>query len=319
MANHQNFKSEKNKAKKFEAEFKNYTGPEGITTQQLEIGLWYVEHKQKLKMALIGLIIIAAAVSWAYTIYGFAYYLARGLNQDEILAKQLVETSSLGHDYVLSLSAKKLAVAPVGILQSADGKYDLYAQMENNNQKWWAEFDYYFIAAGRQTEKVHGYVLPLEAKYFFSLAKDFENPPAAAALILENVKWQRINPHQIQDWHDYYTKHLAIAIADVKFTPAAASPLSEKLNLNQLSFNAINQTAFNYWDTGFTILLFRDGGLVNLNHYILNDFMSGQKRLVAISWPGDIGQVDKVEIVPEINIMKDDIYIPYEGGIGQEK
>ena len=136
---------------------------------------------------------------------------------------------------------------------------------------------------------------------------------------MENIKWQRISPHKIPDWHDYYKKHLAISSADIKFTPAGLSPLSEKLNLNQLSFNAINNTAFNFWETGFTILLFRSGELANINHYILNDFMSGQKRFVELSWPGDIGQVDRVEIVPEINIMKDDIYIKYEGGVGQEK
>jgi hypothetical protein len=47
--------------------------------------------------------------------------------------------------------------------------------------------------------------------------------------------------------------------------------------------------------------------------------MSGQKKSVEISWPGDLGWVDSVEIIPEINIMKDDIYIPYQGGVGQPK
>lgn len=322
MDNQQNYPpagGEKNRDKKFEAAVKNYTGPEGITTKQLEAGLWYVEHKQLLRRILYGFLILVSAVSWTYTIYGFAYYIARGMTEDQILAQQLVKTSSIGHDYVLQVSAKELAVSPVGILRSTDKKYDFYAQIRNDNQAWWAEFDYYFMTEGRPTAKTHSYILPLEPKYLFALAQDFDSPPAAAALIMENIKWQRISSHKIPDWHDYYEKRLAIKSADVKFTPASASPLSEKLNLNQLSFNAINQTAFNYWETGFTILLFRGGELANINHYILNDFMSGQKRFVELSWPGEIGWVDKVEIISEINIMKDDIYIKYEGGIGQEK
>lgn len=298
---------------------KNYTGPEGITTKQLEAGLWYVEHKQLLRRILYGFLIVVAAVSWTYTIYGFAYYLARGMDEDRIMVKQLVETNNIGHSYVLQISAKELAVTPVQVIRSADRKYDLYVQARNNNQDWWAEFDYYFITEGSQTEKAHGYILPSEAKYIFALAQDFNNSPAAATLVMENVKWQRISPHQIQDWSDYYKKHLAILSTDIKFTPAGSSPLSEKLNLNQLIFNVSNNTAFNYWETGFTILLYQAGSLVNINHYILNDFMSGQKRFVEISWSGAIGWVDKVEIIPEINIMKDDIYIKYEGGVGQEK
>jgi len=38
-----------------------------------------------------------------------------------------------------------------------------------------------------------------------------------------------------------------------------------------------------------------------------------------MSWLGGLSGVDNVKIVPEINIFKDDIYIEYEGGIGEEK
>lgn len=320
MDNNQGFNQnqEKIKARELEAKAKNYVGPEGLATKQLEVGLWYVEHKQLLRRILYGCLIVVGTISWAYTIYGFAYYIARGMNEDDILARQLVQANSIGHNYVVEVGASALAVSPVEILRSTDKKYDLYARVRNDNQRWWAEFDYYFLVEGRQTAKIHGYILPAETKYLLALAQDFTNPPAAA-LVIENMNWQRVSAHEIPDWNDYYKKHLAIQTADIKFTSAGLSPLSEKLNLNQLSFNAINNTAFNFWEIGFTILLHQGGSLANINHYILNDFMSGQKRFIEISWPGDIGQADRVEIIPEINIMKDDIYIPFAGGIGQEK
>ena len=49
-----NQNQEKNQAKNLEARFKNYTGPEGITTKQLEAGLWFVEHKQLLRRIIYG-------------------------------------------------------------------------------------------------------------------------------------------------------------------------------------------------------------------------------------------------------------------------
>lgn len=308
-----------NKAKQIEAQLKHYTGPEGITAKQLEIGLWYVKHKQFLKKILYGFLIMVSAVSWSYFIYGFSYYLARGMKEDEILTRQLIEANSIGHDYVLQLSAKSLVMAPVEVLKSTDKKYDLYVRLQNDNPKWWAEFDYYFIAAGRPTAKAKGFILPQEAKNFLTLAQDFDYEPSLAEFIMENLKWHRLDQHKIPDWSAYYLSRLNIEIKDIKFTPASASLLSEKLNLNQLSFRAGNQTAYNFWQTGFAILLYGAGGLVNLNYYTLDDFMSGQERFIEISWPGQLGFVDKIEIIPEINIMRDDVYIPYEGGVGKEK
>ncbi|MFH0955599.1 MAG: hypothetical protein V1801_00045 [Candidatus Falkowbacteria bacterium] len=317
--NNQNLNQGKTKSKDFEDRMKNYVSTEGITTKQLEIGLWYVEHKRQLRMVLNGFLILISAVSWVYTIYGFAYYIARGMNEDEILTRQLVQVNSVGHDYIMQVGAKDLALGPVEIIRSADKKYELFVKLKNDNPKLWAEFDYYFTAAGRQTEKIKGYILPEDIKYLAALAEDFSYSPEGAELIMENISWRRVNQHQITDWEAYRAGHLNIASADIKFIPANASPLSEKLGLNQLSFNVINHTAYNYWSVGFAILLYNRDQITAINHYVLNDFMSEQKRLVEISWPGDLGRADRIEIIPEINIMKDDIYIKYDGGIGQEK
>ena len=245
-----------NRTKEIEAKVENYTSPEGITTKQLEIGLWYVEHKRQLKMVLIVFLILIGAVSWSYSIYNFAYYIFRGMNEDKILADQLVQTSAIGHDYILQVSAKPLAANPVEIINSADQKYDLFTQIKNDNQKWWAEFDYYFVASGVETKKANGYILPGEAKYLMALAQNFAGLPTDAQLTIENLSWHRINQHQIPDWNAYYNSHLDIQTADINYTPAGDSLLSEKINLNQLSFNAINNTAYNYWEVGFTILLY---------------------------------------------------------------
>ncbi|MDD4901257.1 MAG: hypothetical protein PHS62_04085 [Patescibacteria group bacterium] len=321
MDNNQNLgqrQAGQDEAKRLDDKLKNYTGPEGITTKELEIGLWYVEHKQLLRRILYGFLMLVGAVSWSYTIYVFTDYLARGMNEDAILTRQMVEVSSIGHDYVLQISAKQLAIAPVGVIKSADKKYDFYAQIKNDNQKWWAEFDYYFVANGVETKKTPGFILPMEDKYLLALAQDFASAPLQVQMIMENISWHRVNQHRISDWDVFYREHLNIASSEIKFTPPSSGLISEKLNLNQLDFKVTNQTAFNYWDVGFTILLY-GGGLANVNHYALSDFMSGETRAVSLSWPGDIGRVDKIEIIPEINIMKDDIYIPFEGGVGQEK
>ncbi|MDP2708611.1 MAG: hypothetical protein Q8O93_00960 [bacterium] len=312
-----NLEQEKTNDKKIDAKLRAYVDTDGLGTKRLEAGLWYIEHKQKLRLALYGFFIITAAVSWSYTIYGFTYYFSRGVAEDELLVTQIAQLSGADHNYVKSIAARDLAAEPVKILKSADGKYDFYARLKNLNDKWWAEFDYYFSADGRQTEKTGSYILPLEEKYPAALAQSFDYLPANAELIIENMVWRRIDRHRIPDWNAYYAGHLDITSADIKFIPAAASLLSEKLNLNELSFSLSNNTVYNYWEAGFTILLYSGGQIAGINHYTLNDFMSGEKREVKLSWTGNLKRVDRIDIIPEINIMKDNIYIKYEGGAGQ--
>src|SRR5665811_726411 len=111
-------------------------------------------------------------------------------------------------------------------------RYDLYTSLENDNYKWWAEFEYYFSAAGRQTDKVKGYIFPREIKYLAVLAEDFSNYPADSQLIIENISWHRINQHLIPDWEEFKSNHFNIENTDIKFVSAEASPLSERLDLN---------------------------------------------------------------------------------------
>jgi len=47
--------------------------------------------------------------------------------------------------------------------------------------------------------------------------------------------------------------------------------------------------------------------------------MSGQTRLIQLNWPDSISRVDEVKIIPEINIMDNNIYIKYEGKTQQDR
>ncbi len=302
-----------------EKRVEQYTDLEGLSTKKLTIGLWFVEHRQQLRWVLIGFLIAIAAISWVYTIYGFAYYLARGMNEDEILTRQMLTEGNIGHSYVAQIAAKDLTYSPVQIFRSGNNKYDFLVQANNINQKWWAEFNYYFLVDGVKSEKNPGFIFPLENKYFIALAQNFLTVQANVQFVVEDFSWHRINQHEINNWQDFYKNHLAIESKEIKYIPANQSELSEKIGLNQLNFTTTNKSAYNYWQVNYVILLYSGNNIVNVNRYTLTDFMSGQSRQINISWPGNFGLIDRVELIPEINIMDNDVYIKYEGGAGEEK
>lgn len=291
----------------------------GLTLRKLNIGLWYVEHKNILRTVLIGFLLLIAAVSWSYTIYGFAYYFSRGMAEDELLARQTVNTGIISHNAILAASAKDLLLGGTGILRSSGNKYDFFVKAKNPNNRHAAEFDYYFSANGQETGKRGGFILPGESKYLLSLSNELGFRPTGARIKFENFRWIRIDRHDIPDWKSYRDKRLNIKISGIKFTPAAKNALSDKVKLNYLKFTATNETDYNYWNVYFTVLLYRGANIVGVNKYGIDEFMSGQTRQAEINWPGAVGRVDRIEITPEINIARDDIYIKYKGGVGEEK
>lgn len=312
--NIENQKKEKELLKKVE----NYRDPEGLTTKKLNFGLWFVERRQFFLKLFYGFLIGVSVVSWIYAIYGFTYYLGWGMKEDEILSRELVKVSNIGHKYIEQISAQPLSYYPVQVLSSIDKKYDLATQIENRNQKWWAEFNYYYLIGGEKTKKTKSFILPNQAKYLVALAINFSSISSNAQLIIEDLKWTRIDQHKINNWQEYYQNHLNIVNTELKFTPANLSGLSDKIGLNQFSFITTNKTAYNYWQVDYLILLYSGSNLININKYSLNDFMSGESRNIEISWPGSINYVDRVEVISEINIMRDDLYIKFESN-GQEK
>ncbi len=302
-----------------EIDIEKYRDIEGITTKQLDFGLWIVEHKKQFRTGLIIFLIALAVFSWAYTLYGFGYYFIRGVDEDKLLVKDLLTTSAAGHDYVRQNSARDLVYYPVDVLPTSGNKYDFLAKITNPNTEHWGSFDYCFFSQGREIECGQNFILPAETKYVLSLAQELAYRPADARLVINNLSWQRINAHQYPDWQKFQAEHLNFEIKDIKFSPANASGLSEKLNLNSLTFAVRNHTPYNYWEVGFNIVLFSGNAVAGINRYTAAEFMSGEEKDIQLSWPGTVSRVTDVEIIPEINILREDIYIRYEGGSGEEK
>jgi hypothetical protein len=302
-----------------EMDINRYQSQDSPSSKKLELGLWLINNKQNLRRVLIVFLTVVAAVSWSYTIYGFAYYIAKGMKQDELLVKQLAETQTIGHEYIVSLAPKNISLAPTKIFRGDENKYDFYAEIKNPNSKYWAIFDYCFLEQNQEVECGKDFILPEDSKSLMALAKNFNYLPRTANLVLKDIAWRKINQREISNWPAFRDDHLNFSLTGITFRPSAVSGLSEKLNLNTLEFSAFNKTAFNYWEAPLAILFYNGNTLVGINRYVLSEFMSKENRNVKISWPGNLSNINSVKIMPDLNIFDDDVYIKYEGGIGEEK
>lgn len=276
-----------------------------IPMNKLSLGLWWVKNRLRLKTALIIFLTIVSLLGWGYAFYHFGSYLFFGMRADDLMLRELTETKIINPE---DLRAGDLSISKVGVLKTGE-KYDMYVRVANPNKKHWGTFGYCFLERGLEIECGNSFIFPEENKYIIILSQKFDRQPNNIKFELGETLWKRINLHRIPDWKKFKKDRLNIDTKEVVFTPASLSGLSEKLNINALSFEAINNSAYNFWEVPLTIILYKGSRIIGVNKYTMEEFFSNEQREVKIAWPGTIGNVSDVEIIPNLNIMDVGVYM----------
>jgi len=284
-----------------------YVNLEGVSTEKLNLGLWYVKHQKLMFLALVWLLVAVSAILWSYSLYYLTSFLLVGLRQDRENLLSLTTTSfeRIQADYEVNFK-----VEPAKVLSSGEGRYDLTAKVTNNNDNVWVHFDYYFYVNGQVIGRGRGFAFPHEEKFVMALNQPLAVPALEAKLVIENDLWAKINRHNIPDWQQFRDSHLDFLVRDKIFVSAVQSGLTESLFVNQLSFNITNQTPYNYRRLPLDIILYSGNQVVGVNQYFVNDFTPRQKVEASMNIIGNLPPVDRIEVLPNINLLSPDIYGP---------
>ncbi|MBU1146010.1 hypothetical protein KKD80_00455 [Patescibacteria group bacterium] len=286
----------------------NQNQPADFTESQLKVASWYVSHKILLKKIFIGFLIFLCAIFWGLGLYGLInYYFIEGPSFN-LAMREL----SRGADYSAinsALQPRDLDIGTTTIFSSGKGRYDFVGKIFNSSADWRAEFTYDFLVDGVAREEKSGFLLPGEEKYIFDLGGEAPTKPRSATLEIKNLKWRRIDAHEISDYPAWQDERLNFSISDVKFTPAA---VGENIPISRASFTVQNATAFGFWDVGFAIFLYRGSSIASVNYITLEEFRSGQNRPVEVSWFETLPNITQVKVVPEVNIFDPKVFMPVD-------
>ena len=298
-----------------------YQDLEGVTMKKLEAGLWYVEHKKLLYYFFIGMLALIGTVSWLYTLTTFGFYIFKGMNDDVAMIKELVAIQGFDHSYIAQISGQQLQIYPVAVLESGNLKgsprYDLAVEIKNPNLRHWGVMQYTFVSNDLPLVTGQTNILPGDDKYLMALGLELAVKPTNVKLQINGLNLQRLDSRALPDWEKYKQEHFNIQITDSKFTPPRMTGLSEKINVSQLDFSVANNSAYNYWRTDLMILMSNRGQLLAVNQYLLNRFKSGERRNITISMPGII-KIDKIEIIPQVDILDQNNYFDFDGSANPE-
>jgi hypothetical protein len=286
----------------------NYRDPiTKVSLKKLKAGLWYVKHRPLFIKSLLGVFILITIGMWLYVIIGFGWYIFKGMEEDENMINELTR-----QNLTLGLKSRTagqdvLTYSSITTFRRGD-KYDLMLKINNPEDKYRAEFDYCFIQGEEKLDCQENFIFPGESKYILSLSHELQSS-SNIEFEVKNINWTIINPHKIPDWEQYKKEHLDFEFTDVEYSSGNKSEYSDKINLNSLKFNAHNATSYGYWEADLNIFLYDTGKITGVNRYTINRFDSGMKEEVELVWPGNIGRVTDVSIIPDLNIMDKSNYI----------
>ncbi len=283
-------------------DLKNYNDSSGVSLKRMNFGLWVAENRRKITKIIILALILISAFFFIYSSYNYIVYFISGDPNSQV-SSPILSPRKVTSD---------LEISPMQVF-SSDSHSDLAAQISNPNDKFMANFSYCFKLKDKDVACGTSFILPSEKKYVLALATDFSGSRSELTFSVSDVFWRRIDMHQIPNWSDFYNKRLDLAVSGLNFTPASASGLSDKVNLNTLDFSIKNQTAYGYYETPLDIFLYSGSEIVAVNRYIIQNFLPGETRSVNISWPGSLGAVNRTDVIPDINIMDDNVYLKYQG------
>ncbi|OGH84479.1 MAG: hypothetical protein A2261_01455 [Candidatus Magasanikbacteria bacterium RIFOXYA2_FULL_44_8] len=288
--------------------FEKYQDPEGeLTTGKFKFEFWYARNKILLyRLAVVGLIVFLV-INFAYSILTFGNYLIFGVNNDNLLYQQLSvfpNYTGLQPHY----SAQILQVLGVHIVPGGVKKTDLVAEVANPNEKFIANFTYYFITNGVATEKKSATILPTQTALVPLLGIEGADSPSSADLIIEDVRWSRISNHLISDVAVWQNERLNFLISDFQFI--AAGNQEGFPNAHAIRFKIDNASPFGYKEAKFYVGLYQEQILTGVIPVVVANFVALEKRDIDLRGFAPNMFANQIKLYPDINLYNSEIYLP---------
>jgi len=273
--------------------------------KKLNIAYWLLEHRKLLKYILIYFLIALNLFIWGIAIYQFSLFLTyrKAYNQmlNDLTQDKIDYLAIHKHNQPLPLTIQNKTIITLPI----KGEYDLVAEAENQDSRWIIKnFEYKFVWSGGESDSNRTFFLPSEKKYLFVLNQKIKNLPKNFQIKIVKISYQRVRPKM--------RKKLSI-LSQLKFRKVIFSPTmraNQKIIPAQIKFQAINQSAYSFWQVNAIISIYQGSRIINLTIYPLRNWRADEKRNIEINLSLPLTSVTSIKIIPEINILDKSVFMP---------
>jgi len=264
-----------------------------VSEDQLKFGYWLLTHKDQLKNWLKYFLICLSSVLWLMVFYNLTIYII-GLPQDDQIiqgiASQVVDFKGFAERNAI----QPLQISAVQLIPTGNNHYDFVVPIANPNlNRGVLKLVYQFTAGAYTTPTATAVLLPAEHNYLMSLDNVSPVRLNNASLKIITTNWESL-------WNKINYPKPVVEVSNI------TSFNDDKFSRLAVNFQAKNLSVNNFWNVDFKVVLFSDNRIVGANRLTLDQFLSGEIREVEVNWYDPLPRVNKIEIVPMIDVYNSD-------------
>ncbi len=287
--------------------FRRYLDPTGeFSNRELETATWFIRHKLLIARICRGLLAAFGAMTIGYSVFMWGKYIVFDRAADARLAA--IETVSF-QNYAAqqaAYGAETLRVFGMNVFVGTPDTYDLVAFVKNPNARWLATIEYHFVYSGGETPKEATTVLPLAERPVAALGQSLAGYPVGARLVIDDVRWQRVNPHAVPDPSEYLRSRLMFSTANLTFDRAYGE---ENLPAHQIAFDIANESAYSFWSPAFYVEFRAGEQPAGLTYLPLDRFLAGETRHIELRSLAPDLIVTDIRLAPLVNVFDPSVFM----------
>lgn len=291
--------------------FNKYIDPTGeFDAGQFKLSILYVQNKLLLYRLLIGVLVIFSASTIIFSLW-------RGF---EILMFDLTTKPYMERDLTMFVDYTALQphfrpfpieIMTTYILPGGTDKNDIVSELINPNDKHMVYFEYYYDFNGNYTDRKSGFLLPGENRLLVAYGLDTSVYGGSAVLRIENLRFQRINPHEVSDVGLWREERVDFSVSNFTYSFAG----EEGQHAHAVRFTITNNSAYGYRYAEFVVGLYQNSGLVGVMPLMLRDFEAGESRQIDLrNFVGNLS-VTGIQVYPIIDLTDKAVYLAPRGQI----
>jgi len=278
-----------------------------MTEQELQLASWWVRNRQRIfswiRWALIGINVLC----WGFVFWSLldAYIISY---PREVRIPRLIAQNQLAISGLQATTPKPLLPSDVYVFPISGDRKDFLVQLSNSNETWWAEFDYYFRVGDLKTDSQKSFILPSSQRYLTILGSSIETSSRNAQLVIENIRWQRVNPNQVnRDYKSFAQNRLQFEFTDATYRRDLT--VGTQI-VGQSSFTLRNVSPYGYWNTDLTVILYRGTTPVGVTTIGKEQIRAGSSEVININWFENLSGITRTEFTADVNILDPNAYLP---------
>lgn len=285
-----------------------FVDPTGeLSNRELRLAEWYARHAALLRRIGFGVLFGWCVITIGYSLFWWGEYAVLGFRKDNALLRQQAEEFQNYAAIQPAYQAADLSIGELQLFESAPGRFDFLARVQNPNKRWIATLTYAFTYGEGKTMAATTVLLPGENRWVGIFGQADQVYPTNPSFEIQQVAWRSVDAHAVPNVEAYISSHTAFVPTDFIFTPK--NTLSQ-IPTNQVRFELTNATAYNFWEPVFYIELLSNDSVVGVSYISVKQFKTKETRDIDIRSVIDGLNVTDIRVVPVVDVFDPDTYMP---------